>query len=69
MDLVKEKYPNAFRIKLNRENFDSALTNTEQKHRTETALGDYTNYEFTVDNNGTLEELKLKAYELMKKTS
>jgi hypothetical protein len=52
-----------YHIKINR-NHDIKIHNTQ--HTSETSLDDFCDADFVVDNNGTLDELKLKALEIKK---
>lgn len=59
IEKVKEKYDNVTTIKITR---DSDELNESQKNNiTETALDNYNNYNYCIDNNGTLEELEEEA--------
>lgn len=62
---IKKIYPDAIKIHIQRPSLVSELTNTEQKHITETALDDYNDYDFKIINN-TIEELKEKSENLIK---
>lgn len=54
------------KVLIKRPNFESNLTGKEQKHITETALDNYNKYDFIINNDGTLEDLKRKVYEHLK---
>lgn len=58
----KEKFDDVISIKITRPDFSSELTTEQKKHYTETALDNFDNYDFKVLNDGTLEDLKKKAY-------
>ena len=61
---VKEKYDNVITIRINR---DSNELNSNQKSNiTETALDEYEDYDYFIDNNKTLEALKEKALSIFK---
>lgn len=62
--IMKEKFKNVISIKVNRE--VDILSEEQQKHYTETALDDYKDYDYVLDNDGTLEELKIKVYNILK---
>ena len=65
IEKMKEKYDNVFTVKIIR---NSEELNEKQKSNiTETALDEYTDYDYFIDNNGTLEELEEKAKDLLKK--
>lgn len=59
LELPKKNFSNVYTFHVVRPNV-MELTETEQHHRTETALDDYHNYDFELQNDGTLEELKEK---------
>ena len=64
IEKVKEKYDEVITIKISR---DSEELNQSQKNNiTETALDNYTDYDYVIDNNGTLEELEQKAVDIIK---
>ena len=57
IDIIKEKFSNVISIGVKRKNFISPLTKKQQEDITETALDDYHNYDFEVEND---EKSKLK---------
>lgn len=62
---VKKAFPNVISILIERPNFVSPLDKKEIKHDTETALDHYHNYDYTIKNDGTIEELKEKVIQLL----
>ena len=66
IESVKEKFDNVVTIKINRINFETNLTGSEQKHRTETAMNSYTDFDYVVTND-TLEQYERDIYEIYKK--
>ena len=54
-------------IKVIRDGYDSVLSKKEQKHLTEVALDEYNSYDYVIHNDGTLEDLKEKVFELMRR--
>ncbi len=46
---------------------ENNLTEKQQHHLTETGLDDFHDYDYVIDNNGTLEELKEKVKEILQK--
>lgn len=60
IEIPKSNFSNVISINVIRTNFESNLSLTEQKHRTETGLDNYSNYDYQIINDGTLEELKQK---------
>ena len=47
-------------------NFDNGLTKEQQKSLTESALDNYTNYDYSIINDGTLENLNEKIIKMLK---
>ena len=67
IDGVREKYKNVIAIHINRpNNEDSGLSETGKNHRTETGLDNYSNYDFKITNDGSLEDLKEKMIKIVK---
>lgn len=62
---IKNNFSNVVSINIRRENKD-LLTKKEQLHITETALDNYENYDYIIENNGTIEELERKLEEMIK---
>ena len=62
--MPKEKF-NAITIKIERPNYESALTKKEQRHPTETALDHYDNYDYKIINDSTLDDLEKKTIDLL----
>lgn len=62
----KEVFPFVISIKLEREN--DILKDKEKAHITEIGLDNYSNFDYVIDNNQTLEQLKDKAINLLKET-
>lgn len=67
VDIPRTKFENVIVIRVNRPNFDNGLTEEQKKHRTETDLDDYENYDYVIENDGTLEELKEKIKTILQK--
>ena len=63
---VSASFDNVKKVLIDRPNFESSLTGNQQKHITETALETYQNYDYIIKNDGTLEDLEKKVYELLK---
>jgi hypothetical protein len=60
IEAVREKYKNVVAIHIVRPNMDNNLTEEGKKHRVETGLDGYDNYDYKITNDGSLEELKEK---------
>ena len=68
IDGLKEKFKNIVTIKVKRINFETELTDQEQKHITEIAIDEYPESKFDyVITNDTLEKLKEEVYTIYKK--
>ena len=65
IEIPKSIFENVVSINVERTNFESNLSLTEQKHRTETGLDNYNNYDYKIINNSTLEDLKQKVRDLI----
>jgi len=65
IEIPKKLYDNVISIKVERTNYETKLSLTEQKHRTETGLDNYDDYNYYVENDSTLENLKHKIYNII----
>lgn len=63
VESIKEKFNNVVVIKIERINFDSELSIDEQKHSTETAMDNYNDYDYIIENN-TLDKLREDIYKV-----
>ena len=66
IESVKEKFNNVVTIKVERINFESDLTDSQKKHKTETAMDSYNDFDYTVIND-TLDQYEKDIYEIFKK--
>ena len=62
---IEKEYDNVVKVLVRRTNFETVLTGKEQKHLTETALDTYSNYDYIIENDSTLESLKSKVEKLL----
>lgn len=62
---LEKTFDNVKKVLVERPNFESSLSSNQQKHITETALDAYTRYDYKISNDGTLDDLKKKVYELL----
>ncbi len=62
---TETEFNNVVKILVRRTNFETELTGKEQKHLTETALDTYSDYDFIIENDSTLESLKSKVEKLL----
>ncbi len=65
LDAVAEAFDNVYKVRIERPNFNNSLDSKEKKHRTETALDDYKDYDYIIINDGTKEDLNEKAKKLI----
>ena len=56
--MPKKNFSNVTTIRIERMNYEDGLTDSERNHYTETALDHYHNYDYELQNDGTLEDLK-----------
>lgn len=63
--MPKEKFKETITIKLARTNFETTLTEKQQNNITETALDNFNDYDYVLENDGTLEDLKEKVFNLL----
>lgn len=64
-ETLKKKYSDVVTIKLERENYKDYLTDEERKHRTETELDTYDNFDYIIENK-VIEDLKTSAIEIVR---
>ena len=62
---IKENFKNVVTIKIVRDNFESDLNSKQLKHATETALDNYNEYDYIINNDGTLNELNNKVIKIL----
>jgi hypothetical protein len=65
VETMKEKF-NAINIRVERPNFESDLTSEQKNYCNETALDNYDKFDYYIENDGTLEDLKDKVNDLLK---
>ena len=66
LDMVSDAFENVYKLNVVRPNFTSALNKNELKHKTETALDTYDNYEYKIINDGSLQDLNKKIEKIIK---
>ena len=67
LEWPKKNFDNVVNIRVIRDGYDSVLTTKEQKHLTEVALDEYNNYDYVIHNDGTLDDLKVKVLDVVRK--
>lgn len=65
IETPKQKLNNVVTIRINRENIDNNLTLEQKEHLTETALDNYSNFDYVIDNNKTFENLEKQVLKIM----
>lgn len=66
LDLIKNKFDNVILIKVDRPNFDNGLTPEQKNHPTETSLDNYNRFDYIIENDSTIENLKEKVNQILK---
>jgi len=64
---LKEAYPNTVVIHVYRPNFESGLKKEELAHATEHGLDDFHDYDYEITNDGTLEDLRKKVFDILER--
>lgn len=64
IDGPKKKYE-VITIKINTKRINNELTESEKKHSSECSLEEYNDYQYVIDNDGTIEELKNKIEKIL----
>ena len=67
LEWPKKNFDNVINIRVIRDGYDSVLSEKEQKHLTEVALDEYNNYDYVIHNDGTLEDLRIKVSDVVRK--
>ena len=62
--MPKEEFKNVVTIRIT-SNRDNELSNEQQKHITETGLDNYSDFDYIIENNTSIEELKNKVIKIM----
>ena len=65
VELPKQRLDNVVTIRINRENIDNNLTLEQKDHLTETALDNYSNFDYIINNNKTFEDLEKEVLKIM----
>ena len=65
LDYPKQNFDDVIAIKVERPNYDNGLTEEEKKHFTEIDLDDYDKFDYTIVNDGTLEDLEVKVRKMV----
>lgn len=65
IDYIKKEFNKVISVHINRKDMN-LLTKEEKKHVTETALDNYKRYDYEINNDGSIEDLKTKLEEIIK---
>ena len=65
IEIPKQKFSNVITIRIERNN-NNILTETEKKHITETGLDNYSNFDYIIENDSTIENLKNQTIDILK---
>lgn len=65
IEMPKQKFSNVITIRIEN-NKNNNLTETEKKHITETELDNYSNFDYIIENNSTIENLKNQTIDILK---
>ena len=65
IESVYNSFSNVVRINIIRPDFENNLNSKERKHITETALDGYNSYDYTLVNDGTIEDLNYKVINIV----
>jgi len=60
IDYFKDKYSNVYSIRVIRSDYDNELNLKEKSDETEVALDNYSNYDYTIMNDGSFSDLRDK---------
>lgn len=67
IEIPTSKFDNVISIHITRPNYNSELSEAQKKHLVETSLDNFDEYDYKLVNDGTLEDLKKKVFELLDK--
>lgn len=69
IETIRDNFANVVVIHIHGLEDKNDLTDKEKQHATETSLDNYNNYDYDIDNSGTLEELETKVQDIIKENS
>lgn len=64
---IKENYSDVYTLKINKENKNNQLNKMQQNHITEIALDNFKDFDYIIDNNSSLDNLKIVVYSILDK--
>lgn len=65
IEIPEAMFENVIKIKVERPNVETNLTEKEKKHQSEIDLDNYTDYDYVIKNDGSLDELKNKVHHII----
>lgn len=65
IEVPKQNFDKVVLIKIENHNMISNLTKTEESHISENALNDFNDYNYIINNDSSIEELKTKVYNIL----
>jgi dephospho-CoA kinase len=66
IEYIKKHFKNTITINIVKSNLETDLTKKEQTHPSETSLDNYNKYDYILDNDGSIKELKEKIISIIK---
>jgi len=69
IEAIRENFSNVIVIHIHGLEDKNNLTDLEKKHATEISLDNYNDYDYDIDNSGTLEELKNRVEDIIKENN
>lgn len=66
IEILKEKYKDAISIRIIRNNYDNKLTYKQNNHITEIDLDNYNNFDYVIENDNNLDELKKQLEDVLR---
>ena len=68
LDIISKNFKNSYKIRVLRPNYENKLSKSQKNDLTETALDNYIDYDYVINNDGSLDILKEKIEEIIKAT-
>ena len=65
LDIIYNSFKNVYKINVIRPNYENNLNSSEKKHITELALDNYNNYDYTIINDSSLNDLNIKVINMI----
>ena len=65
IETIYNEFENVYRVRVERPNFENNLNSKERQHKTEIALDGYNNYDYTIINDSTIDDLNEKVIKIV----